>query len=273
MAKSSVVTLLTDFGGRDPYVAAMKGVILRADPRAQIVDLSHQVPAHDVLAGSFVLAEAAPHFPPGTLHVVVVDPGVGTGRSILVARFGDQRYLFPDNGVITFVADRLPLRWILSVRNHDYLPPVDPSMTFHGRDIFAPLAGRILQGLDPRKLGPQPESYKLLDLPGHVEETGAMVGQVIYIDHFGNLVTNLPRSRAGELWKTPELLHVWCRGRDVGPLQGTYAFVAPGETVALFNSMGLVEVAVNQGRACDQLDTGVGAEVRLAEAPPGAPDA
>lgn len=263
MARSHLVTLLTDFGTQDPYVAAMKGVILRAEPRAGIVDLGHDVPAHDVLAGAFVLGQAAPYFPPGTLHVVVVDPGVGTDRRILVGKFGRHLYLFPDNGVITFIANLCPLESLVVVRNPDYLPPGDPSMTFHGRDIFAPLAGRIIGGLDLRRLGPQPDSYKLLDVPEPAERDGALVGEVIYVDRFGNLVTNLSLQHVLGRWEYLDRVHVFCLGRDVGPVQGTYAFVPAGDPLGLFNSMGLLEVAVNCGRAREELNAGVGAEVRL----------
>jgi len=265
MAKQSLATLLTDFGTRDPYVAAMKGVILAMCPRAQLVDISHDVEAHDILSGAFILAHAAPYFPAGTLHVVVVDPGVGTDRRILAARFGGQVFLFPDNGIISMIAETMPLEEIVAVRNTRYLPPAGTSMTFHGRDIFAPLAGRILNGLDIKRLGPQPGTYKLLDLPAPAEQAGAMVGEVIFIDRFGNLISNIRRQQVRQRWKDLERLSVLCRGRDVGPLQGTYEFVEPGRQLALLNSMGFVEVAVNRGRACDELDAGVGAEVRITE--------
>lgn len=265
MAKRPIVTLLTDFGSADPYAAAVKGVILSACPQARIVDISHEVPPQDVLAGAVVLAQAAPYFPAGTLHVVVVDPGVGGDRRILAAKMGGHTVLVPDNGIISFLADKLPLESIFVVRNTEYLPIRDPSMTFHGRDIFAPVAGHILNGLDIAKLGPPPKTYKLLDIPT-AEPTGDHIaGQVIYIDHFGNLVSNIPeqmvRARYGELGR----VHVTCAGRSVGPLQGAYSFVEPGEVLAVFNSMGYLEVAVNQGRACDSLAAGIGAEIRVVE--------
>ena len=263
MARSHLVTLMTDFGTRDPYVAAMKGAILSTDPQATIVDLSHDLPAHDVLAAAFALAQAAPWFPPDTLHVVVVDPGVGTDRRILAARFGKHSYLFPDNGIITFIAASQPLQSIVAVHNRDYLPSGDPSTTFHGRDIFAPVAGRMLRGLDIRRLGEQPDSYKLLDLPEAVERDGALVGQVIYVDRFGNLVTNISRKLVLERWEYIDRVHVSCGPADVGAIQGAYDFVPQGQALALFNSMELLEVAVNRGRACDALDAAFGTEIRL----------
>ncbi|HUU59160.1 MAG TPA: SAM-dependent chlorinase/fluorinase [Phycisphaerae bacterium] len=263
MAKSLLVTLLTDFGTQDPYVAAMKGTILSICPRAQIVDLCHGVPAHDILAGAFILTECAPTFPADTLHVVVVDPGVGTRRRILFGQFGAQQYLFPDNGIITLIAQRYPLRAMVTVRNVDFVPPEDVSATFHGRDLFAPVAAHLLRGLDFHQLGPQPQSYKLIEIPQSQMHGEALLGQVIYIDRFGNLVTNIPADMVHAQWPSLDRLRVSCTGRDIGAVQGTYGFAKEGELVALFNSMGLLEVAVNQGRACDELGARLGTEVRV----------
>ena len=153
MANRPLVTLTTDFGLADPYAAAMKGVILHCCPEAQIVDISHQVPSHNILSGAFVLANAAPFFPPNTVHVVVVDPGVGTDRAILVAQFGDQLYVFPDNGIITFIKDAYPLQNMVEVKHFDLLGIESPSGTFHGRDVFAPLVGYIFSGKPISRLG------------------------------------------------------------------------------------------------------------------------
>ena len=258
MAKTYLVTLLTDFGSSDPYA----GALLRECPYARIVDIAHDIPPHDVLAAASVLAGAAPHFPPETLHVVVVDPGVGTERNILAARYAEQLFLFPDNGVITFVNERLPLREIATVTNTRYIP-AGVSATFHGRDVFAPLAGHILNGLDIGALGPPPDTIKLLEVPEAERDDNGFIGQVIYVDHFGNLVTNISGESARQQWEDLSLTRVLCAGRDIGPLRRTYADVADGEPVALVNSAGMVEVAVNQGRAGDVLSAGVGTEVRV----------
>jgi hypothetical protein len=264
MAKRrALVTLTTDFGLVDPYVAAMKGTILQHCPYADIVDISHDIPPQQVLSAAFVLANSAPCFPKGTLHVVVVDPGVGTGQSILLARFGGQMFLFPDNGVITIIKQILPLEQLISVRNPDFLPRREVSQTFHGRDIFAPLAGEILMGADISSLGPTPRSYKLLDLPASHEEGEELVGCVIYVDHFGNLISNITTDDLRRRWGELDSLQIVCRGKVVGALAGTYGLVSPGESLALFNSMGLVEVAVNRGRACQEFKVGIGAEIRI----------
>jgi len=263
MAKTSIATLLTDFGQRDPYVAAMKGVILGICPRARLVDISHAVAAHEVLEAAFILASSAPWFPPGTLHVVVVDPGVGSDRRIMVGRFGGHTFLFPDNGVISLIAESMPLEAIFTVRNTRFLPPAPPSRTFHGRDIFAPVAAEILNGLDISRLGPQPDTYKRLDIPGAAMSGDALGGQVIYIDRFGNLISNIAQSDVAARWPDVSALRIDCAGAEIGPLQGAYAFVDRGRPLALFNSMHLLEVAVNRGRACDFLGADIGAEVRI----------
>jgi len=263
MAKQLLAALLTDFGTSDPYIAAMKGVILARCPRAHLVDISHEIPPHDVLTGAIVLAEAAPYFPAGTLHVVVVDPGVGTDRRILVGKFGGQTFVFPDNGVITLVAGVMPMEGLASVRSTDFFPVGGISTTFQGRDIFAPLAAHLLGGLDFRRLGPQPATYKLLEIPAPQQADGRIVGEVIYVDHFGNLISNITRQDVESVWEDPGAVTVVCNGRGIGPLRGTYGFVEVGEPLAVFNSMNRLEVAVNQGRACDVLDARRGAEVRV----------
>jgi len=262
MAKPRIVTLLTDFSLADPYAAAMKGAILSVCPEATIVDISHQVPPQDVLSGAVVLSQSVPHFPPGTLHVVVVDPGVGTERRILAMKMGGHIVLAPDNGVVTLLAERLVLEAVVVVQNPRFLPAT-ASMTFHGRDIFATIAGQILNGLDISVLGPQPGSYKLLDIPTPVVIDKAIIGQVMYVDGFGNLVSNISERLVRESSPDFDVLKVTCADRDIGPLVGTYGFAPPGQPIALFDSMGYVEVAVNQGRACDELAVGVGAEVKM----------
>ncbi len=264
MAKIGLATLMTDFGTDGPYVAAMKGAILRACPIARVVDICHDIPPHDVLAGSFVWAQATPYFPEGTIHVGVVDPGVGTVREILAATIGGQIFLMPDNGLISFVAKAMPMEAIVVVKNKTYLPREETSTTFHGRDIFAPLAGEIMKGLDIHELGIQPETFKTLDLPEpKQEDTGALVGQVLFVDRFGNLISNISRKVVTEHWPDVESLGIVCAGRDIGPLRDTYGVAEAGQPLVLFNSMALLEIAVNQGKASEVLQAGVGAEVRV----------
>jgi len=260
MARQHIATLTTDFGMQGPYVGAMKGVILQMCPRAQIVDITHDIPSHDLLAAAFVLAQSVPYYPPGTVHVVVVDPGVGTDRSILAATYADQTVIFPDNGVITLVERMLPLRDIRVCRNTRYVP-AEVSGTFHGRDIMAPLAGRILNGLNISVLGPRPGTYKLFDLPEPTVEENRITGQVMQTDKFGNLMTNIPgtllRQTAGRL----DTVKTTCGDKDAGPLAKSYGFVEPGTPLVVFNSMDMVEIAVNQKRADEFFDAEVGTPV------------
>ena len=260
MPKRQIVTLTTDFGRSDPYLSAMKGVILTGSPHVKIVDISHEIPPHDIVAGGFVLSEASGYFPKRTVHVVVVDPGVGTERRIIAAGFGNQIYLFPDNGIITFVAERLSLEAIAVVQNPRYLPQTEVSRTFHGRDLFAPIACHLLNGLDIEKLGPVPTTFKLLDLPLPKIEASEITGQVIYVDHFGNLISNIPQ---GLLVKLKGDVKVFCGKREIGSIKPTYGLTEEGELLSLINSMGYVEVAQNKARACDELQAGIGTEIRI----------
>jgi len=263
MARQLLATLLTDFGTREAYPAAIKGVILSMCPQAQVVDISHDIPPFDIVSAAMVLGESAPYFPPGTVHVVVVDPGVGTDRRVLVGQFAGQTYVFPDNGVITAIAERGPAEALVVVRNPDYLPLSPVSTTFHGRDVFAPIAGQLLNGLNLHRLGPQPETFRLLELPACQETEDEIVGQVIYVDSFGNLISNIPEDTVRGRWINLPAVRGTCGERDVGTLQAAYGFVDEGEPVVLFNSMGRVEVAINRGRACDVLGAGFGTPVRL----------
>ena len=260
---SPIITLTTDFGYADPYVGAVKGTILRVCPQARLVDVTHAVPAHQVLTGAFILASAAPYFPAGTLHLVIIDPGVGTDRAILVAQFGGQIFIFPDNGVITVIKEKLPLEGLVSVRNLSFLGGAEVSPTFHGRDVFAPLVGYIARGGEIGRLGPVPGTYRLLDLPTPETMPEQMLGCVIHVDRFGNLISNISRAEVYERLGGVGDLSVFCGDEEVGPIVGTYGARGIGEPVALFNSMGLLEVAVSQGRACDAFRAGLSTPISI----------
>ena len=260
---SPIITLTTDFGYADPYVGAVKGTILRACPTARLIDITHAVPAHQVLTGAFILASAAPHFPAGTLHLVIVDPGVGTDRAILVAQFGGQIFIFPDNGVISVVKQELPLEGLVSVRNLSFLGGAEISPTFHGRDIFAPLVGYIAGGGDIGRLGPVPGTYRLLDMPTPEAMGDRIDGCVIHVDRFGNLISNISRAEVSERLGGIGSLSVFCGDEEVGLIVGTYGARAIGQPLALFNSMDLLEVAISQGRACDAFRAGLSTPISI----------
>jgi S-adenosylmethionine hydrolase len=244
-----LITLLTDFGVRDYYVAAMKAVLLRSLPEANLVDVTHEVPPQDVLAGSFTLERAVASFPPGTVHLAVVDPGVGTDRRLLGVSVHDQLVVCPDNGLITWTHRMFPpasFRQIL-------WRPESPSHTFHGRDVLAPVAARLAGGEPFESLGPAVADPVLLDV---YPATGP-TGQVLHIDHFGNATTSIPAAIARGA--ADVLVNDTC----VGPLRRTYADVPPGQPLALIGSSDLLEIAVHRGSAARLLSVKVGDAVHL----------
>ncbi len=257
----SIITLTTDFGIGSPYVAAMKGVILTLDPAAVLVDITHAIRPQDVREAALVLAEVAPRFPPGTIHVAVVDPGVGTDRALVYAEFGAQRYLAPDNGLLSRVAWRGPRGRVIRLAERQFWL-AEVSATFHGRDILAPVAARLGLGLDPQRLGPPMERLVMLDWPEPRVLPGEIQGEVDQVDSFGNLVTNIA---AGLLPQAVEYAQtrVVCAGHETVGIACAYGDRPPGSLVALVGSSGRLEVAIRGGSAVRELGVGVGAEVTV----------
>lgn len=242
-----IVTFTTDFGSADPFVAAMKGVLLARAPTVQVIDVSHEVPPHDVLRGAFVLDGAARWFPPGTVHVAVVDPGVGTARHLLVAEAGEQVFLAPDNGLLTLVLGRWPDARVVRVTSHAFdLPEV--SSTFQGRDRLAPLAAALATGVaSPAGLGPSTVPVLLADLDARVTHQ-QVLGRVVFADRFGNLVTTVTRADATAAFG--ELPFVARLGpHDLGLVAPTYAAGAGRGLFAIWGSEGRLEVSVTEGSA------------------------
>jgi S-adenosylmethionine hydrolase len=243
----AIVTLTTDFGLQDAYVGSMKGVILSIHPQAKIVDITHELPAHRILPAAYVLRDACPRFPPGTVHVAVVDPGVGGRRAPLLLKIDDRFYVGPDNGMFGLLMADLPLQgaWRLERREH-FLHPV--SNTFHGRDIFAPVAARLAAGTPPDAFGPAAADPSSLSLPAHHEEAGTLSGQVVWIDRFGNCITNLTE-KAVSRWAKGASFSVLAASKKIAGMSTTYESTPEGEALSLINSMGYLEVACNQARA------------------------
>jgi S-adenosylmethionine hydrolase len=188
-----IITLLSDFGTADYFVGALKGVILSANPRATIIDITHDIPAHDIEAGAFTLYAACEAFPAGTVHVAVVDPGVGSLRRALVAECGGQLFVAPDNGLVSYACERAAGARFYHATNRKYFRE-SVSTTFHGRDVFAPLAAALSDGVAPRELGEEiVDPVRLAPLAPRVSTDGAIEARVIHIDRFGNLVTNVTR--------------------------------------------------------------------------------
>jgi len=257
-----IVTLTTDFGTRDPFVGIMKGVILARAPAARIVDLTHEVSAQNVLAGAYALASAARWFPRGTIHVAVVDPGVGTQRRALLVETAHGWFVGPDNGVLSLAAPTRAIRRIFDVsRSRVRLRPV--SRTFHGRDVFAPVAAALAAGADPTSLGERRRTLVRLRPPRARRSSGALVGEVLWVDGFGNLATNLTRADVATAGFRGRSLSITIDGHVV-PLRAAYASVPPNTAVALVNSSDLVEIAVNRGSAAAHFAAGPGTRVAVA---------
>ncbi|MBI3665659.1 MAG: SAM-dependent chlorinase/fluorinase [Acidobacteria bacterium] len=255
---SGIVTLTTDFGLSDHYVGVMKGVILRFNPQARIVDLCHQVPAYDLLGAGFILAASYSYFAPGTVHLVVVDPGVGSPRRPIVVEAEPWLFVAPDNGVLEPVYRRCPHRvWALQPEIFA-LKPI--SNTFHGRDVFAPAAGLLSRGDPPERMAEPIEDFARLEIPSPREiGPGRREGQVLHVDSFGNLITNFQPENLPQRF----LLTV---GRvRTEALRSVYAQADPGEIFAIAGSSGFVEISIHQASAAEEAGVGAGAAVGLVD--------
>lgn len=252
-----IVTLLTDFGNSDWYVASMKGVILKGCPGCTIVDITHDVSPGDVFAGAFLLRETSRYFPGGTVHLAVVDPGVGTTRRALAAKAGDLVLVGPDNGLLSLALGLYPDPQVREIRRQDlFLQPT--SHTFHGRDVFAPVAAYLACGGDLSELGPEVADWVRLDCPAPRRMAQGVEGRIVYIDRFGNGITNIPREMLDVSLPCPGAL---VKVGDALLIQGvyrTYGDVPEGEPVALVGSSGFLEIAVRgaSARECLGLNCG-----------------
>jgi S-adenosylmethionine hydrolase len=250
-----IVTLTTDFGTGSGYVAELKGRLLHARTPFTLVDIAHDLPAHDVRAAAWLVARACPAFPAGSLHLIVVDPGVGTRRRIIWVRAGRQQYLAPDNGVLAGVLAAASADAARELR----VPP-SASTTFHGRDVFAPAAVRLVDGEAPESLGETAAELERGLIPALRETPAGVEGEVVHVDAFGNLLTNLPADLLPRLAAAGRLR---VGDRDVAALVRTYGEAPRGTPVTLVGSQGVIEVAVVEGRAADLLAAGVGTKVVL----------
>lgn len=255
----AIVTLLTDFGTEASYAAEMKAV-LRARTRARLVDITHEIPPHDVVAGAFVLAAAVRAFPVGTVHLAVVDPGVGTERRPIVVRAGGHRFVGPDNGLLLPAARAVgdPRGAVIDEARFGRQPI---AATFHGRDLFAPVAAALADGLPADRVGPPAGELADVRLPPPLRTTTRLAGHVAFIDRFGNAVTSLPGAWLDD---APPLLRLVRPGRPLALRRvRTYGDGRPGELLVLVGSAGTVELAVNAGRAADRLGLRPGDRIEL----------
>ena len=255
-----LITLTTDFGLRDPFVGIMKGVILSICPSARLVDLTHEVPPQDVLAGGLALEASAPFFPAGTVHLAVVDPGVGTGRRGIAVRVGGSFLVGPDNGLFTWALEGSGWTAVSLTAPEYRLPEV--SRTFHGRDVFAPAAAYLASGVPLERLGPVVADPQRLRRPGCRLEGAELIGEVLDADRFGNLLTSIPAARLDEVPGVGGVV-VEVGGRRVpGPVDA-YDEGADGEPAFIVGSTGRLEIFVKAGSARDHLTARRGTIVRV----------
>ena len=257
MTSARVITLLTDFGTADYFVAAVKGVILTINPQISLVDLTHQIPPQDIASGAFTLLSCYRDFPAGTIHVSVVDPGVGSLRRAIVVRTGSYYFVGPDNGLFSYIYDREPSAEVFHVTASEYFRP-SPSSTFHGRDVFAPVAAALSKGVESEALGPRiNDPIRLAPLTPTKDDTGKLTGRIIHIDHFGNCITNLtpfdlPDSTGVKLTVNGRVIETF--RRFFGDEDASQTVDGPRhEPFAIWGSAGFLELAVNGFSAADAL--------------------
>lgn len=258
----SFITLMTDFGIKDGNVGVMRGVIWRIAPQVKIADLSHTIAPQNIAEAALILARSAPYFPPFSVHVVVVDPGVGTARRPIAAQLGNQFFVGPDNGVVTYLLEeterqKLPVKIVHTNRPQYWLPEV--SHVFHGRDIFSPVAAQIAIGTPLEALGEPIDDPVRLEFVRPERMPTGWRGQVIHIDHFGNIATNIRKEQLG----APEAIVVRLRGAEVPGLFRTFGELPPGELMALYGSTGNLIVSVVNGDAAGRLNAQVGDDVEV----------
>ncbi len=263
----AIIALATDYGTRDGYVGAVKGVILRIAPSATIVDVSHEIEPFNVGDGAFVLRQAWPWFPEGTIFVAVVDPGVGTARRILVGEFEGRFLVAPDNGLVTWVHREFRCEAMHVAEDRRYFLP-ELSSTFHGRDMMAPVAAHLANGVRPRSFGRATNQVEILPIPRRAARTSeGLLGRIVYVDRFGNLVTNVGREQLAP-GSPDESWVVSIGGESVGTVRSTFADVAVGSPIAYVGAAGLLEIAINQGRAVDRFGNRAEVTVSVMPAPP-----
>lgn len=257
-----VITLTTDFGLADHYVGTMKGVILSRCPNANIVDISHEIESFSLYSGAYAIDQAAPFYPPGTIHVVVIDPGVGTARKPLLAEALDQYFIAPDNGVLSMILARDANVSMREITNRKFWLDT-PSATFHGRDIFAPTAAAIAAGAaKPEMVGPAIERMELLpDLEAQQIQEGVWQGKVLSVDRFGNVITNLRTAQFRSIASQPFTLRVG--ETEVGRWRETFGQPGPEECFVYFGSSGYLEAGINQGSAARYLNASPGDAITL----------
>lgn len=257
---SALITLTTDFGVQDHYVGVLKAVILSIAPEMRMIDISHEIPPQDIMAGAWVVRNSAMLFPPNSVHLVVVDPGVGTSRKPIALQIEDQFFVGPDNGIFSLIADQYE-HHAVELTNPDFWRP-NPSKTFHGRDIFAPVAAHLAKGTDIHELGEPLESLETYRWAVPISDKDGVQGWIVHIDRFGNLVTNIPKEMIDEAGEGANL-KIYVGNTILDRLVETFGDVTEGEPAAYIGSSGMLEIAINKGDAHEMLGVEKGAQISI----------
>lgn len=245
---------MTDFGEDDFFVASLKGVIAKINPSARIIDITHRLPSFDIKTGSFILFSSFKYFPARTIFLVVVDPGVGTSRNIVLAETENYFFIAPDNGVLSLVLDEESIKQLREVTNQNYFLP-ELSRTFEGRDKMAPVAAWLSRGISCEEFGPETTSYKKSNAEKPQLKRDEIIGHILYIDKFGNLITNIPERMLELLQKKTgkKTLSLSINDREITSFEQSYSFVKKGELLFLIGSLGMVEIAAKESSAAQKL--------------------
>lgn len=255
-----IITLTTDFGLQDYYVGALKGVMLNIAPDVRLVDISHDVPPQDIMAGAWVMQNAAPLYPKNTVHLVVVDPGVGTERKAIALKIEGHYFVGPDNGIFSLLAKNNTFQAI-HLTNKDYWRSA-PSNTFHGRDIFAPVAAHLSTGVDLNELGEPIDELETYRWASPIADKDGLQGWILHVDKFGNLITNLSASIIDEVVEEKEV-KIYVGNTILTDIVTTFGSVVEGEPAAYIGSSGMLEIAINKGDAQEMLGIKKGAQISL----------
>jgi S-adenosylmethionine hydrolase len=259
---TKIITLTTDFGLKDPYAAEMKAAILSLCPNAAIVDITHEIEKFNTSMGAYVLASAAPYFPKGTIHVAVVDPGVGTQRRPILVQAKQGFFVGPDNGILILAAKNQGIKRIYEITNPKFMLP-KVSGTFHGRDVFAPAAAHLANGAHPAEFGPEILDVTKPEFARVTLTKSTLVGEVLHVDNFGNIITNIGKKEMARI-RTTDVVNVELPNQKLKPkLCKAYGEAKPQEPIALIGSHNYLEIAINQGNAAAEFKTKPGDKIKI----------
>jgi S-adenosylmethionine hydrolase len=261
MNPNNIITLTTDFGITDIFVGVMKGVILSINPDAKIIDITHDIEPQDIYAGAFLLNSAYCYFPPGTIHVGVIDPGVGSARQAIAVETERYYFVAPDNGLLSHVLCKEKVKSAVNLTNPKYFLP-QVSNTFHGRDIFAPVAAHISRGVSLNLLGEQIANIAQIPISTPDTSESEIIGQILYIDRFGNLITNISHQLFESIRRGRDFM-IFVKDRQIQRICRAYAESSVGELLSIFSSFGNLEIAINAGNAAETLGAKRGDSIKI----------